>query len=152
MRKSLLLIMFLMAWLGTNAYAAKLPDLYQVELPMVSQAEAEKSKVIHAGLMQMLVKLSGDPQVGNKPSLKEALKKPDSYVQEFSYVNTPDMAHPYLLRIQFNQADVDNLLKTANVAYWGESRPQLLVWLAVTHPLQPTVILSNDTGGALVAA
>lgn len=137
--------MLLTAWLGGNAYAVKVASLYQAELPVPSQSEDEKNKAIKTGLMQVLVKVSGDPKI------KVNLEKPESYVQEFAYVATPDLAHPYVIQIRYSPADVDELVKKANTTHWGENRPLLMLWLALTNQQQSTVIVGNETGGSLVA-
>lgn len=151
MRILLHLMIVLTALLGATAHAVKVSNLYQVELPVASQSEQEKAKAIKVGFSQLLVKLSGDPQIENKPELKTMLKSPDSYVQEFTYINTPDMGHPYLIQIHFNQADIEDVFKKANTAYWGENRPQILVWLALVNPHKGTTVLGNETGGSLLA-
>lgn len=137
--------MLLTACLGGNAYAVKVTSLYQAELPVPSQLEAEKNKAIKTGLMQVLVKVSGDPKI------KVDLEKPESYVQEFNYVSTPDMTQPYVIQIRYSPADVDELLKKANTTRWGENRPLLMLWLALTNHQQSTVIVGSETGGSLVA-
>lgn len=151
--KRLLLIIFLLCFFSVlPAFAVKVTSLYQAELPVSSQAEDVKAKAVKAGLLQVLVKISGDPDITKNPLIHAALNKADYYIQEYSYSSTTTDSSHFLIQIHYNPADINRLLKKAGVAYWGENRPLILVWLAVASPQQGTIIIGNEAPGTIYAS
>ena len=126
------------------AFAVKVKSLYQADIPVAAQTDDLKAQAVKDGFLEVLIKLSGDLQIGNNPAIKASLLRPDYYVQEISYSQpTPDSSE-YLLRIHYEPNDINRLLKKAGISYWGEMRPLILVWLAVTNKDQATEIIGNE--------
>jgi len=147
MKKLLLSFIVLFIFSITNAYAVKVSSLYQAEIQVASQTEDQKEQAVEDGFLQVLIKLTGDPQIGANPVIRQSMKKADYYVQEYSYLApTPD-ASQYLIRIRYDIDDVNRLLKKAGVAYWGENRPLLLVWLAITDGQHNAEIIASEAPG-----
>src|SRR3990167_6671651 len=114
-----------------------------------AQSSDLKDQATKEGLLQVLIKVSGDPQIDQNPVIKASLKRADYYVQEFNYlITTPDAAE-YLLRIHYDPSDVNRLLKKAGVTFWSENRPLILMWIAVTDQSMNTKIISHETSRKL---
>lgn len=153
MKKLLLVIVILAFFPIMPVLAVTVSSLYQAEVPVVTQADNERSEAVKQGFVRVLIKLSGDSQIDNNPIIKSSLKKADYYVQEFSYATPTVSSSQYLLQIRYNTADVNKLLNKAGVTYWGESRPLILVWLAVTNnAVHTSQIISNEESGDILLA
>ncbi|MBX3709793.1 MAG: DUF2066 domain-containing protein [Gammaproteobacteria bacterium] len=153
MRKRLF-IAFLMAFFFpiTPALAVKVVNLYQASISVISQSGDIKEQAIKEGFLEVLIKVSGDPQIDKNPIIRASLKKAEYYVQEYSYsLATPDSSQ-YLLQILYERNDVDRLLRKANVAYWGENRPLVLVWLVVTNQERDADIVTHERPSGIYAS
>jgi len=131
------------------AFAVKVTSLYQAELPVPAQTDDLKAQAIHDGLLQVLIKLSGDTEIGKNPNIEPSLERADYYVKELSYLPSTTASSEYLLRIRYDAEDINRLLRKAGVAHWGETRPLILVWLAVTNQQHATEIVASEMPGSL---
>jgi hypothetical protein len=139
-------IIFFLAFLPPHvSFAIKVSNLYQVELPVISQSPEFKEEAMRTGLLQVLIKLTGDPLIDKNPLIKTSLQKADYYVQEFGYSTVTTNSATYLIQIRFDNHSINRLLKKAGVLYWGEIRPLILVWLAYTNKHHFTEIIGNET-------
>jgi hypothetical protein len=130
------------------ASAVTVSSLYQAEIPVASQTEDQKQQAVEQGLLQVLIKLTGNPQISSNAVIRKALAKADYFVQEYSYLAPLPDASEYLIQIRYETDDINRLLKKAGLAYWGENRPLLLVWLAVSDAGQDnTEIIANEAPG-----
>lgn len=134
------------------AFAVKVNGLYRIELPIAAQTEDLKEQAIKDGFLELLIRLSGNPDIGKNPIIQENLKRPDYYVQELSYSPSTTTSSQYLIQIRYEKDDVNRLLKKAGIAYWGENRPLILVWLAITGKHHETEIISNEMPGEIFIA
>jgi hypothetical protein len=99
-----------------------------------------------------LVKLSGNPDIEKTPAIKLALKRAEYYVQEYSYEPPVDAESNYTIRIRFEKTDMNRLLKKSSVAYWGEKRPLILVWLVTTNINEDYQIIGSEESSNLFSA
>lgn len=149
--KQLLLTLVLLLFFPTmSALAVKLPSLYEVELPVETQLEDARAEAVKQAFIQVLMKVSGDPTIEKNADIMEGVKKSGYYVQEFSYRTADASTTPYFINIRFNPVDINRLLKRAGISYWGEERPLILVWLAVTDNKHNIEIIGNETPGDLL--
>lgn len=152
MKKIVLLLIILALLPMTPVFAVKVTSLYQAQLPVAAQTEDLKAQAIKDGLLQVLIKLSGDPQIENNPIIKPNLQRADYYVQEISYSATTTSSSEYTIQIRYDAEDVKRLLKKAGMAFWGETRPLILVWLAVSNKESATEIIGNENPGDIYTA
>lgn len=117
-----------------SAAAVEVAGLYQAELPVESTAPAERAKLTRAGMQEVVVRVSGGYQALDSGSIQEALRKPDRYLQQFSYLQVTSVngqGTAQRLRLQFDPTLIDNLLRRARMPIWGKNRPNLLLWVTV---------------------
>ncbi|TAK75987.1 MAG: DUF2066 domain-containing protein [Gammaproteobacteria bacterium] len=144
--KNLFLALILLVFLPiTSAFAVKVSSLYEADIPVTAQSDDERDQAATAGLIEVLMKVSGDPEVGKNPVIKNAVKRASYYVQEYSYATPSASAAQYLLQIRYDKAGINNLLKKAGIAYWGESRPLILAWVASTNDKQAVEIIGSES-------
>lgn len=146
MKKLLFGLLVLAAIQVSSAFAVTVSSLYQAELQVASQAQDTRQQAVAQGLLQVLVKLSGDPAIAFNPVIRDSLKKSEYYVQEYSYAAPTPESSSYIINIRYDADDIGRLLKKAGVAWWGESRPLLLVWVAANNQRNAEVIGSDSQG------
>lgn len=145
MKKFLFMAVSLFFLQEMSVYAVKVLSLYQVELPVISQASDVREQAMKEGLLQVLTKLSGDRSIAQLPIIKLNLKKAGYYVSEYSYAPATTTSSEYTLQIRYDRNDINRLLQKANITYWGEDRPLILVWLIANHEQQAIEIINNDS-------
>jgi hypothetical protein len=148
MKKILLAMLFV--WLPlTAAVAVKISNLYQAEVPVASQTYDLREQAVKDGLLQVLIKISGNTDIDKNPVIKSGLKKANYYVQDYSYSPDSRDASQFQLRISYEPNDVNRLLTSAKVANWGDNRPLTLVWLVVTDKHHIASIIGNEMAGTV---
>lgn len=125
-------------------------SIYETEVLVPSQTEKDRNPAEKTALEQVLVKASGNSNIMEKsPKLRASLDEAADLVQEFTYSPAPDAtrALPFLLTVHFDPEAVNRLLRAAGSPVWGQSRPEILVWLVYEAPGDPADIVpsSDDT-------
>ncbi|MFQ5487071.1 MAG: DUF2066 domain-containing protein [Gammaproteobacteria bacterium] len=123
------------------AAAVEMADLYEVAIPVNSQADSEQRTALRRAFAEVLVRVTGKREAPSLAPLKQVLKRPMGYVQQFRYRTlrvqdmTPGMAQERAeeqeLWVSFDPQAVNRLLSEADLAVWGRARPATLLWLAV---------------------
>jgi len=153
MKKLLLGVMVALIGSFTSAWAVKVTSLYDVDLPVASQAEEVRTEAMRQGLQQVLIKVSGDLEVDKNADIIATLKRATDYVQEYSYrAPTEQTTMPYVLHISYDKTYVNKLLKRSGLSSWGTSRPLVLVWLAVTNADNVTDIVTDESHSTVLNA
>jgi hypothetical protein len=118
------------------------PALYKAQVTLNSQGAAERTNATARGLLQVIVKLTGNPQAGSDPEIRRALGNAGDYVTESATAtaasdregNTAVGGAPIYktsLNVEFDPAAVDFLIAGAGLKYWTGARPRPLLWLAI---------------------
>lgn len=149
MRMKLLSPFFMMAmFLSGHAWSDPLPGLYAIELPVADQSAETRSGAMAEALRQVVVKVSGRSSAESPPLVKEAMKKPAPYVQQFSYRANDTLAaeQPLLMTVTFDKSRIDQLFQTAGLSQWSAARPLTIVWLVVEQGNQQILVGAGDRG------
>ncbi|MCY4014673.1 MAG: DUF2066 domain-containing protein [Gammaproteobacteria bacterium] len=122
--------------------AAVVPWLYDVEVPVASQAERQRAA--RTGLRELLVRITGMAELPANPEIQAALREPEKYYGrfEFSMRSRPgrsqvsgdvdsDAPEQMVVALHYEPATVLALLRRAALPVWGADRPTVLVWVAV---------------------
>jgi hypothetical protein len=118
------------------------PALYKAEVQLNSQGAAERANATARALLQVIVKLTGNPQAGNNAAIRRALGSAGDYVTNSASAtaasdregNTAVGGAPIYktkLAVDFDPAAVDFLIAGAGLKYWTGTRPKPLLWLAI---------------------
>ena len=106
------------------ATAAPAAHLYSAEVPVTGQDPAERDAAIARALSEVAVKVSGDPKAEARV---RSVRNPSALVAQYQYAVTAEGAR--VLRVAFDQAAIDALLRNSGVASWRGPRPSLLLWV-----------------------
>jgi hypothetical protein len=122
------------------ARAGEVEGLYEVQVPVTGQREAERTDAVRAALQQVLVKVTGDRRSMTQQRVQTLVQSPLKYVQQYLYRPLPpgyavaatDASRPtQMLWVRFDAEAINQLLRQADEPVWGRMRPTVLVWLAV---------------------
>jgi hypothetical protein len=127
------LLISLFTILAQSAYAEIDQSQYQGTVAVTSQSPNDLQQAMPQALTQVLVKLSGNPDIAQSGKIKNQLKQATNMVQSYSYLTTPDPTNPHqtnlMLQVQFYQQAVDQLLQQAgatNVQTQGNNAAEQL--------------------------
>jgi hypothetical protein len=119
--------------------ALTVEDLYMAEVLVVSEDEKQLTRGARAGLLQVLVRVSGSQEVEKNPLIARSIRNPKAYYYQYSYESSNKVLQisgqvvpAKLLRILFEPSAVAKLLRQAGFSVWGSNRPGVLLWLAVS--------------------
>lgn len=114
--------------------AAIVSHLYDVSLPAQTQTEQEKKDLFQQGLLQVLERINGRPGIEAYPAVAQALKQASNYVEQYSYDGDK-------LCVKYSAPLVNQLISSTGERVWGQTRPSVILWLAMeTEPQQRHLI------------
>ncbi len=123
------------------AAAVEVADLYEVAIPVSDQGDSERRMALRRAFAEVLVRVTGSREAPSLAPLKQALKRPMLYVQQFRYrplsardtvpSEAGEQAGGQELWVSFDPQAVNRLLSEADLSVWGRARPATLLWLAV---------------------
>lgn len=126
--------------LPMGAKGIELDDLYVAEMLVTDESPRQLRSGARAGLLQVLVRVSGDVRVEDNPLVRSSLRRPTDYYYQFSYENTDrqllvngQQVPARMLRLHFEPSAVARLLRQANLPVWGSNRPAVLFWIATNE-------------------
>lgn len=114
-----------------QAVANEVADLYESRLPVASQSRDDRQDALRAGFEQVLVKVAGHRDVLTINQVRSELNRHTNYLVQYNYVNEEGRL---LLRAQFDEQRIEELLRRADATFWSARRPNLMFWLAVETP------------------
>ena len=131
------------------------PALYKAEVALNSQSASERANATAQGLLQVIVKLTGNPQAGGDPEVRRALAHAGDYVVDSATAtaasdregNTAVGGAPVYktrLAVEFDPAAVDFLIAGAGLKYWTGARPKPLLWLAIDDGSGPRLVSAQQ--------
>ncbi len=145
------------------AWCADADDLFQVAIPVVSQASAERAQAASLGLRKVLIRMSGSPAVVDTDVAHQAYSQAQNYIEQFHYepfvpteaTRAEDRDATELLVMTFSQVVIERLLREAGMSYWPPNRPDVLVWLVKDSASGKVLVNDREApvlGGLLAGA
>lgn len=141
LRHCSLLIIALFSTYG-SVQAAEVPYLYQAEILVPDQLAKTRQLAIKKGLGTVLIRVTGDTDILNKPGVEPLTRQPDKYITQYRYrpvsapvdekgraSSPPPVTAARVLVVDFQQQAIENQLAKNNIAIWPASRPRILIWL-----------------------
>lgn len=165
MRRSLATILFLALCLPvapvlaqvdirTEGDVASARSVYEAEVPVNSQAEADRNGALSRALGSVFGKLSGDRGAMTRPGVAQALRNAKDYVESYDYrqdQGTASSGAPSfrtVLVARFRSDDVDGLVVALGLPVWPQPRPKPVVWLAIDDGSGPRLVSVQQSNAA----
>jgi hypothetical protein len=150
--KNVVLCCIALVLLPTAVFAVQVTNLYTAEIPVSNQTEVMRQQAEKQGLVQVLVKLTGDTKIDGRADIKHAIKEASHFVQEFSYQPGHHVNYPFSLSLRYDPNMIQTLLQRAHMTPWGEDRPLILVWLANSTSEQGTELVGAHQSDKMAQA
>lgn len=164
MRRSLFFTMFLalclpvatmaQSGLRTEGDVASATGAYEAEVPVNSQADADRNGALARALGNVLAKLSGDRSVTGRPGVMQALRNAKDYVASYDYRQdqstsaTGAPSYRTTLIARFREDDVDGLIAALGLPLWPQPRPKPVIWLAIDDGSGPRLVTVQQANAA----
>ncbi|WP_257325668.1 DUF2066 domain-containing protein [Pseudoalteromonas rhizosphaerae] len=126
---SRLFIAIIIIFLSFTATAVEVTDLYQDVLKVSDKSRDARLSASREALLNVLVKVSGDPNADKNPTAQRRSKDISDYMLKFEY---DEKANGQLnLVVKFEANKINALVKELNLPLWGTRRPLVAIWLAI---------------------
>ena len=131
-------------------HAGQISNLYQTSISVPLQSVEPTQQQVISGLKQVLIKVAGNRDIQSNPQLVRQLSTAPAMLQQFNYQlvsgqeGLAETDKTQLLVMNFNQSEVDALIKSTGIKPLGPQRPTLLVWLASDRDGVQDYVSSED--------
>ncbi|RYZ73390.1 MAG: DUF2066 domain-containing protein [Lysobacteraceae bacterium] len=138
----------------TEGDRAGAQGLYQAEVPVNSQGDAERNGAFARALGVVLGKISGDRSAAGRPGVGAELRNAKSYVESYDYRQdqgtSPSGAPTFrsTLVVRFTPSEVDSLMGALGLPVWPQPRPKPVVWLAIDDGSGPRLLSLQQNNAA----
>ncbi len=145
------------AWLGTpgaraqdslrtEGDSASAQGVYDAEVTVGGQSEAERNSGFARALAVVLGKITGDRGVSSRPGVGSELRNASKYVESYDYRQdqgtSPSGAPSFktTLVTRFDPDQVNALAGALGLPVWPQPRPKPVVWLAINDGSGPRLV------------
>jgi uncharacterized protein len=128
---------------GARASAS---GMYEAEVAVNSQTDAERRAGFARALAQVLAKISGDRGAAGRPGVAEELRKAADYVRSYDYRQDEGVSaggaprYTTTLVVRFDPEAVNQMAGALGVPVWPEPRPKPVLWLAIDDGSGPRLV------------
>jgi len=133
-------------------YPVVVDDLYIAEVLVADESPGQLRDGARAGLLQVLVRVSGSLTVEQSSLVRSSLRNPAAYYYQYSYETTAKTllldereVNAKILRLHFEPSAIALLLRDANLPIWGSNRPSVLLWVAVNEGQSRRILGEADS-------
>ena len=141
------------------AHAEEVTDLYRAMVSVPDQTAESTELGIDAAFSEVLVKLTGDSRVPQRPELQSAIDNPRAFLNSVGFRDLADNLQQGSLatglEVSFDRQAVDKMIRDGQLSILPSSRPNLLIWLViddlplgrrfVSQAAQPHTVNDNTT-------
>ncbi len=128
--------LFLACCLSLPVVAIEQADFYSASVPVPDRGQDAFKQGLRDALVQVLVKASAEPaaRIMQSSRLAVDLERGDRLASQFSYITKKTVSasgveqEALFLKASFPEKTVTDLLQTANLRFWPNNRPQILLW------------------------
>ncbi len=115
--------------------AIEVSGLYEIEIVANSQSAQDRTQAIKQALYAVLDRILVTDDISKIPVVQEMLSSAQHYVKQFQYsliaADEYSESDARLIRVQFDEEQILEVLRKGQVGIWGDIRPQTLLWLVV---------------------
>ena len=128
--------------------------IYEAEIAVNSQTDAERNNGFARGLAQVLAKISGDRSASGRPGVGQELRRAKDYVAGYDYRQDQGVSangaptFKTMLVVRFDQSKVDGVIGALGLPIWPQPRPKPVLWLAIDDGKGPRVVALGQGNAA----
>jgi hypothetical protein len=128
--------------------------MYEVDVKVNGQGEAERNTAFARALSGVLAKLTGNRSVAGLPGVGQELRHARDYVKTYDYRQdegrsaTGAPTFTTTLIVRFDPEAVDSIAATLGLPVWAEPRPKPVLWLAIDDGRGPRLVALAQTNAA----
>lgn len=115
--------------------AVEVKGLYEIELIANSQSAEDRTHAVKQAMYAVLSRVLVSEDISKIPVVQQALASAQNYVRQsqFSLISADEQPETdaRLLRVQFDEDQLMEVMRKSQVGIWSEIRPETLVWLVV---------------------
>ncbi|WP_423186223.1 DUF2066 domain-containing protein [Alishewanella sp. d11] len=138
-KKMRLIVLFVAALLPCGVFHAMAsPALYQAEV----NAEQTQQQWQREALQQVLIRVTGQPDIMQRPELRTELNNAASYVKQFEAVRTEQGNN---VRVLLDAVRIQQVLRQLQIPIWGGQRPELLFWMVQQQGTERQFVRQADS-------
>ncbi len=134
------------AQLRTEGDVAGAKGVYQAEVAVDSQSDADRGNALARAFGKVLAQLTGDRNVVGRPGVVAEMRKANDYVQGYDYrqdQGTSPSGAPLFrttLVARFKPDAIDQVAGVLGLPVWPQPRPKPVVWLAIDDGHGPRLV------------
>ncbi|MUJ25993.1 DUF2066 domain-containing protein [Aliivibrio fischeri] len=140
------ILCLLMCMVAGPVFAQQQNDLYHTEVQLTGSDKAENIAK-QEGLVNVLIKVSGQTDIAQNEVIKKALAQSDRYVTQMSFVEYDDA--PRAMKLGYNSKMVLNLLTQSEQSIWETPRKSVLVWIVNEYNYQRSIIWEQSNNSLI---
>lgn len=147
----LLFSLLLLTGLALPAAALKVDDLYVADVLVADESAEQLRAGARAGLLQVLVRVSGRVDIESNPLILSYLRRPADYYYQFSYESSDKTLMTAageqaarVLTLHFEPSAVARILRQVELPVWGSNRPLVILWVAVNEGADRRILGESD--------
>lgn len=118
------ILLFGLGWTVT-VKAISIPYLYQVQVPVKTSENVERTDALRRAFQEVLWRITGNAKALETPAVQHALTEVEQYLQQYRYIPATDSL---LLQVDWNSVKLKTLIQNAQLSFWENDRPLVLVW------------------------
>lgn len=136
---------------GDRASAA---GVYEAEVPVNNQTDAERNNGFARALAQVLAKITGDRAATGRPGVGQELRRAREFVSSYDYRQDQGVSangaptFRSMLVVRFDQAKVEGIVSALGLPIWPQPRPKPVLWLAIDDGKGPRLVGLAQTNAA----
>ncbi|MFK8042055.1 DUF2066 domain-containing protein [Congregibacter sp.] len=115
---------------AASAQAELVDDIYGARILVQGRDASALSAARKAGLAEVVIKASGNPEAIERPEVLKALEDAQGYLLGYSYEESAQ--GDLLIRLEYDEQAVHKLLGDADLRLWTANRPLVLTWLVIS--------------------
>lgn len=124
--------------LVATGWAAPVPGLYEAEVPVENDTQAQRAAAFSKAMGQVLIGVTGRPEAAAMEETQDLRRAAERYVQQYRI--KPDGK----LWVAFDSLALDAALAERGLPIWGAERPAVLLVLAVDQGGGARFVLSAE--------
>lgn len=115
--------------------AVEVKGLYEIEIIANSQSAEDRTQAIKQALFAVLDRILVSDDIAKIPVVQQMLSSAQNYVKQFQFsliaADEYSDSDARLIRVQFDEDQMLEVLRKSQVGIWSEIRPETLLWLVV---------------------